>query len=87
MVDWWEGTMKLFANMRLKKEDYGMIVLESRILFRYGIAELLGLSHQLKLPFYIVSGGMAEIIEASFYAILHNGEIANEEIIRDFWDK
>ncbi len=37
--------MKIFANMRLKKEENGMIVLESRILFRHGIAELLGLSH------------------------------------------
>lgn len=45
MVDWWEGNMKLFAEMRLKREHYGMIVLESRILFRHGIVELMGLSH------------------------------------------
>ena len=45
MLAWWEGNMKLFANMRLRKEDYGMMVLESRLLFRHGIAELLSLSH------------------------------------------
>ena len=76
MVAWWEGNMKLFANMRLRKEDYGMMVLESRLLFRHGIAELLSLSHQLDLPFYIVSGGISEIIEACFSAILHSGELA-----------
>lgn len=30
---------------------------------------------------------MVEIIEACFYAILHNGEIADEETIREFWDQ
>jgi|LauGreDrversion4_2_1035121.scaffolds.fasta_scaffold450480_2 hypothetical protein len=27
MHDWWDGNMKLFSDMRLKIEDYGMIVL------------------------------------------------------------
>lgn len=44
MHDWWDGDMKLFTEMRLKKEDYGMIVLKSRLLFRHGISELLQLS-------------------------------------------
>ena len=62
-------------------------MLASRLLFRYGITELMGLSHQLKLPFYIVSGGISEIIEASFYAILHNGETGHkEQVLREFWD-
>lgn len=88
MVAWWEGNMKLFANMRLQREDYGRVVLNSRILFRHGITELLSLGHSLQLPFYIVSGGMAEIIEASFYAILHNGETGNkEDDLRDYWHK
>jgi hypothetical protein len=45
MLAWWEGNMKLFASMSLRKEDYGMMVLESRLLFRHGIAELLTLSN------------------------------------------
>ena len=85
MLAWWEGNMKLFANMRLKKEDYGMMVLESRLLFRHGIAELLTLSHHLELPMYIVSGGISEIIEACFTAILHSGELPEEDALRDFW--
>ncbi len=44
MLDWWMGTMDLFSSVRLKNEDYGMIVLESRLLFRHGISELLHFS-------------------------------------------
>ena len=65
----------------LKEEDYGMMALESRLLFRHGIAELLSFSISKSLPFYVVSGGISEIIEACFYAIMHNGEIESEEIM------
>ena len=85
MLAWWEGNMKLFANMSLRLEDYGMMVLESRLLFRHGIAELLTLSNQLDLPLYIVSGGVSEIIEACFSAILHSGELVQEDVLREFW--
>ena len=30
------------------------------------------------MPFYIVSGGITEIIESNFLAIMNNGEIRNE---------
>jgi 2-hydroxy-3-keto-5-methylthiopentenyl-1-phosphate phosphatase len=38
------------------------------------------------LPFYIVSGGISEIIEACFYAIMHNGEIESEEVMHKYWN-
>jgi 2-hydroxy-3-keto-5-methylthiopentenyl-1-phosphate phosphatase len=38
------------------------------------------------LPFYIVSGGISEIIEACFYAIMHNGEIEREEVMHKYWN-
>jgi 2-hydroxy-3-keto-5-methylthiopentenyl-1-phosphate phosphatase len=79
MVKWWEGNMDLFSKMGLQREDYGRVVLGSRLLFRHGITELMGLTSKLDLPFFIVSGGIAEIIEASFYAILHNGETGDLE--------
>ena len=37
------------------------------------------------LPFYVVSGGISEIIEACFYAIMHNGEIESEEVMHEYW--
>jgi 2-hydroxy-3-keto-5-methylthiopentenyl-1-phosphate phosphatase len=38
------------------------------------------------LPFFIVSGGISEIIEACFYAIMHNGEIESEEVMHEYWN-
>ena len=50
------------------------MVLNSRLILRHGIAEFLKLASRLDLPLLVVSGGISEIIEANFYAILHNGE-------------
>jgi hypothetical protein len=33
-----------------------------------------------------VSGGISEIIEACFYAIMHNGEIESEEVMHKYWN-
>jgi Pyrimidine 5'-nucleotidase (UMPH-1) len=44
MVKWWEGNMDLFIGIKLQKEDYGNMVLNSRLLFRHGISELLDIS-------------------------------------------
>jgi 2-hydroxy-3-keto-5-methylthiopentenyl-1-phosphate phosphatase len=38
------------------------------------------------LPFYIVNGGISEIIEACFYAIMHHGEIESEEVMHEYWN-
>lgn len=91
MVDWWEGNMKIFSKMNLKREDFGKVVLNSRLLFRHGIVELMKLSSKLDIPMYVVSGGISEIIEASFYSILYNGETSqsyDQEVdILNYWEK
>ena len=79
MIDWWEGNFNYFIQMGLKLEDHGNVVLNSRLLFRHGITDFLKLSSRLDLPMFIVSGGISEIIEANFYAILHNGETGEHE--------
>ena len=71
--------------MHLTKEDYFNLVLESRLLFRYGISELMEISEKLKLPFFIVSGGISEIIEAHFITVMNNGEIDNDNA-KSCWD-
>ena len=38
------------------------------------------------LPFYVVSGGISEIIESCFYAIMHNGEIESDEVMHEYWN-
>ena len=83
MQDWWEGTMTIFSSIGLQRADYARVVLESRLLFRHGVNDLLSLASKLRLPLFIVSGGLAEIIQASFYAIMHNGE--TEEEIFEYW--
>lgn len=88
MVDWWEGNFKYFIKMGLKREDHGNVVLNSRLLLRHGTEDFLKLNSKLDLPLYIVSGGISEIIEAHFYAILHNGEMgAAEEELRVYWER
>ena len=60
--------------------------MESRLLFRYGIVDFLAYCNKMNLPLYIVSGGISEIIKASFYAVLHSGESADHELV-EFWHK
>jgi len=86
MIAWWEGNMELFKELGIRKDDFGRIVLESRLLFRYGILDFLSHCHRMNLPLYIVSGGISEIIEATFYAVLHSGESADPDL-KDFWHK
>ncbi|TNV77402.1 hypothetical protein FGO68_gene11395 [Halteria grandinella] len=87
MMDWWESKFKHFIQMGLKHDDHGHIVLNSRLLFRHGILDLLRIGSKLELPFYIVSGGITEIIESHFQAILHNGEAGEaENELREYWD-
>ena len=76
--------MESFVKQKLKKTDYAQIILDSRILFRFGINEILELSYHFDIPFYVVSGGIADIIEASFCAILANGELHGEDALEAF---
>ena len=75
MVQWWEKSLGILANKNFKKQNYGKVVISSKILFRDGLSELLQLSQSLGVPLTVVSAGIKEIIQACFYAISHNGEI------------
>ena len=76
--------MEAFVHLNMKKTDYAQIIMESRLLFRHGIQEILELVYHLHIPFYIVSGGIADVIEASFCAILANGELHGEDVWEAF---
>jgi hypothetical protein len=77
MVDWWEANYKLFIQLQLKKIYFADMVLDSRLLFKFGISELLKTMSILNMELIIVSGGLKDIIDATFYSILHNGEITD----------
>ena len=75
MQQWWEHNMESFLLSKMLKADYGRVVMQSKVLFRHGIDDLLKLTVNHKVPLTVVSGGITEIILASFYAIIFNGEI------------
>ena len=45
------------------------------------------MAQTLRLPFYIVSGGITEIIEASFHALLTSGDLPCEDTCNYYLDK
>lgn len=67
--------MESFLLSRMSKANYGRVVMQSKLLFRHGIDQLLKVTASQKVPLTVVSGGISEIIFASFYAILFNGEV------------
>ena len=79
--------MGLFKELGMKRDDFGRMVLESKLLFRFGLGEFLQNCKKMDLPLFVVSAGIGEIIEASFYAILHNGEIDKHggDELREFY--
>lgn len=79
--------MEAFTTSRIKKSDYGKVVLASKLLLRHGIVDLLHLASTLQIPLSIVSGGLKEIIQATFYAIFFNGEIQSEDVKSYFIDE
>lgn len=75
MQEWWEKSMSLISNLKMTQSDYAKIVLSSKILFRDGIYELMKTTAKNDIPLYIVSGGILEVIEASFASLLLCGDI------------
>ncbi len=70
MMQWWIENFKIYSDLGLKREDFRHMVLESRLLFRHGISELMHRSSSLNIPFHVVSGGVSEIIQEHFETIL-----------------
>ena len=85
MQTWWEENLRTYSKQALKKEDYLKIVLESRLLFRNGVHELLRTTSDLQMPMHVVSGGITEIIEACFCTIIENQEV-EEDAAKAFWE-
>jgi HAD superfamily hydrolase (TIGR01544 family) len=80
MMTWWEHNLRIYSALGLTREDFLNMVLESRLLFRNGLGELMSTNDRLKIPFYVVSGGITEIIQSHFMTVMHNGEVKNESV-------
>lgn len=81
MMQWWAENFRVYSGVGLKREDFRHMVLESRLLFRHGLSELMQRSAELAVPMYVVSGGISEIIQEHFETVLQNGEINNKEAL------
>jgi len=78
MLDWWHGNLTLFSSLGLTKADFLAIVEESRLLFRHGLEELMNINDALKIPFFVVSGGISEIIQSHFELVFNNRDIESK---------
>jgi HAD superfamily hydrolase (TIGR01544 family) len=72
MQQWFKENLDLVLEENLSKEDFQSMILESErnFYYRYGILELFELIHTYHIPFFIISGGIFEIIEESLKIIL-----------------
>jgi 2-hydroxy-3-keto-5-methylthiopentenyl-1-phosphate phosphatase len=61
------------------------MVLDSKLIFRHGIKEMMENIVHLGIPFYIVSAGISEIIEAHFCVVMENGDITSNAA-RESWE-
>lgn len=46
MQRWWEQNMESFLISKMSKSDYGRVVMQSKVLFRYGMDELIHIASQ-----------------------------------------
>ena len=85
MIEWWESNLNAISKQKFSKIDFTNMVVESRLLFRHGIKELLEEVNEHGIPMFIVSAGISEVIEAHFCAILENGD-ANSQAAKESWE-
>ena len=58
--------MSAFVTAGFNKTDFAHMTLTSKLLFRKGVLRLINLCKEIDLPIVVLSGGIHELIEASF---------------------
>lgn len=67
MIDeWFRQDFTAMADVGYTKECFEKAVADSRILFRKGVLELMTRTNEHKVPLFVLSAGIQEVIEASF---------------------
>lgn len=64
--EWWQRDMTAFVQAGFNKTDFAHMTLTSKLIFRKSARALVDLCKQLNLPITVLSGGIHELIEASF---------------------
>jgi hypothetical protein len=72
VLNWYEENLKLIIEEKIKKSDFEKMIEESheKFYFRSGIIELFELVLLYKIPFFIISGGLYDIIDHALKAAL-----------------
>lgn len=67
MIDeWFQQDFAAMASVGYTKQCFETAVAESRILFRKGVLDLMTRTNEHKIPLFVLSAGIKEVIEASF---------------------
>jgi len=75
LEQWWTQDLDAFTSVGFTRANFSHMVLKSKLLFRKGLIDLMHLSGKHEMPFLIVSGGIAEVIEASLCTMQETNEV------------
>ncbi|NWI50802.1 5NT3B nucleotidase, partial [Calyptomena viridis] len=63
MVEWWTRAHELLAQQKIRKADIAQIVRESEAMLRDGFEEFFDQLHKNKIPLFIFSAGIGDVLE------------------------
>jgi 2-hydroxy-3-keto-5-methylthiopentenyl-1-phosphate phosphatase len=63
---WWEQDFSAFASCNFTDECFKKMVVQSRIMFRFGAIDLIQWARDKEIPMVVMSAGISEVINASF---------------------
>ncbi|CAI5789965.1 7-methylguanosine phosphate-specific 5' [Podarcis lilfordi] len=63
MIEWWTKAHDLLAQQKIKKSDIAQVVKESDVMLRDGFNILFDQLHQNKVPLFIFSAGVGDVLE------------------------
>ncbi|XP_034990881.2 7-methylguanosine phosphate-specific 5'-nucleotidase [Zootoca vivipara] len=63
MIEWWTKAHDLLAQQKIKKSDIAQVVKESDVMLRDGFNLLFDQLHQNKVPLFIFSAGVGDVLE------------------------
>ena len=63
MIEWWSSAHDIFIANKLSRNDIKDMVSQVPVIFRPLLKETLEIVHLRKIPFLILSAGLADVIE------------------------
>jgi hypothetical protein len=70
MTAWWHSNFSTIASAGFHERDFAQMAMDSKLLFRKGMFDMLKVSEQAEVPMLVISGAIQPIIEAHFSLLL-----------------